>query len=479
MCACACPSWLGWAGWPPGRFLVRLTLSCGRSWCAYKFFCSAPPGLGCPVCGCCWVFLFFFAAVVSGVLCFPARAAFRLGVLWSSRLPPPCLPPPPFLAAPLSLAFRGFRPGVPWALALLVPSPGFPLRFFLSFFVSASLPPPPFSFFFFAVLLFFLGFLFFFLPLLPFFFCLGVPGSWCLGRFVCPGLWACAGVCCCARCAPAGAGVRLCCVVGCSLVVPVLCVLLPVVLRCCGVLPVFPGGAWCACVGPGPCSVLLAPVAVAWSSVVACGFVLSCSAVPRCPGVPPVVWCAAVCVVSCWWCDVVSFALAGAACCCLWLPPVLCWVWSPAVVFRWFVLSRVLLLGRMACCPAVCCGLLWCPAPLCCVLCSVVLCCRVAPCCGALLSVFLCWWCCVLSLCVRCCVALRVVLFGAGLVRAVVRASCCGVSLGVLWCGGAVLVCRGVLLCRAVCGMVLRRLVVPWCWAVLCVSLCCGCFFFL
>ena len=50
---------------------------------------------------------------------------------------------------------------------------------------------------------------------------------------------------------------------GCSLVVPVLCVLLPVVWRCRGVFCVSPGAVWRACVGLGACRVLLPPVAVA------------------------------------------------------------------------------------------------------------------------------------------------------------------------------------------------------------------------
>ena len=57
----------------------------------------------------------------------------------------------------------------------------------------------------------------------------------------------------------------------------------------------------------------------------------------------------------------------------------------PSVVFRWRALAWVVLPGRVARRPAVCFGSLWHSAPLCCVLCSVALCCRVAACCGALL----------------------------------------------------------------------------------------------
>ena len=63
-----------------------------------------------------------------------------------------------------------------------------------------------------------------------------------------------------------------------------------------------------------PSPLLLPPVAVAGSSVVAPCFVLSSDAVLCWSVVPPVVWCAAVCVVSCWWCPGASFALAGAVC---------------------------------------------------------------------------------------------------------------------------------------------------------------------
>ena len=96
---------------------------------------------------------------------------------------------------------------------------------------------------------------------------------------------------------------------------------------------------------------------------------------------------------------------------------------------------------------------------------------------------------CVLSLCVRCCVALCVVFFGAGLVCAVVDASCCGLSLCVgvsplAICGLVALPCCVawfvvVSCCALLCSVVLCRLVVPCCWAVLCVLLCCGCFFIL
>ena len=97
---------------------------------------------------------------------------------------------------------------------------------------------------------------------------------------------------------------------------------------------------------------------------------------------------------------------------------------------------------------------------------------------------------CVFSLCVRCCVTLRVVLFGAGAVCAVVGASCCALwclpgRSAVWWCCSG---CRGVLLCCALSCGDLRPVPCPavpccpavLCWlAVLCGCLRCWCLFFL
>ena len=141
---------------------------------------------------------------------------------------------------------------------------------------------------------------------------------------------------------------------------------------CCFALPLFPdsGCSWCS-----------------WPLLRLAGFLFPSSCVAVC------VVCAlragaAVCVVSCWCCPVASFALPGAVCRCLWLLGVRCWVWLPAVVCRWRALAPVVLPGHVARRPAACFSSLWRPAPLCCVLCFVALCCRVVPCCGALLSVF-------------------------------------------------------------------------------------------
>ena len=122
VCACARPSSPGQAGPPPGRVLLRLTFSFGR----FVFLlCSAPSGLGLPL-SCSFVCRFFCV-----VLFVRLRS-----LLLSLGSGPGCLGPwrsvfvssPPRLvfffrfgcAPPLSLGFSGFRPQVPWALALCV-----------------------------------------------------------------------------------------------------------------------------------------------------------------------------------------------------------------------------------------------------------------------------------------------------------------------------------------------------------------------
>ena len=103
----------------------RVGLS-GAFWCASPFIwpfllrsllVRPPPGWGCLVCGCFWVFFLFCclssspprcAPVVSCFACFPAPGALGLGVL---PPPPPlflffCFPPPRSLLSPPFLAFR-------------------------------------------------------------------------------------------------------------------------------------------------------------------------------------------------------------------------------------------------------------------------------------------------------------------------------------------------------------------------------------
>ena len=214
--------------------------------------------------------------------------------------------------------------------------------------------------------------------------------------------------------------------------------------------------AWCfPVVGMVCCGALL-------SCVVFCGAVLSRGAVLLCSAVvlrccwgllcPPVGCCAALCCAVGWLCCL----WCGGGVCALWccFPRAVRSLSSPLCALRCLVVLAV-----VPCFP---------------VSCAVALCCRVVLCCRALLS-----------FCGAVCV-------GFALLRPVVQRQCglrccwclvlwrvlvrCCVSLGVLRCGGAALVCRGVLLCCALSCGVLRPVpcpAVPCCPAVLC------CLFFL
>ena len=159
VCACARPSWPGRAGRPPGRVLVR------------SLFVRPPPGWGCPVCGCCWVFLFFFFPVAPPLS--PAFPVFRPGVPWAlASCGPPACPPPCLL-----FFLRPLVSGVPWfpargalGLGALWSSPLAPL--FVFFF--RPLPPPPFFFACGAPVFCLFPLFFFFFRRCLFFFCLGV-----------------------------------------------------------------------------------------------------------------------------------------------------------------------------------------------------------------------------------------------------------------------------------------------------------------
>ena len=204
------PSWPGWAGWPPGRVLLRLTFSCGRSRCSLSLLVPLQAWVALLV-----VFPAFFFSLVpppclrhSGFCVFLALVALDLGVLGS---------PAPFV-------FFSF---------LFFPHTFFPACFFCVFF------------FLFSVFL-----LPFFLSSLP---CPGVLGvrywgglSLAMGRV---------GVCYCGPGASAEAGVRLRSVARCALPVLPPFVLVPVVFRAPGgaalaafLFPVLPlvGAVWCA-----------------------------------------------------------------------------------------------------------------------------------------------------------------------------------------------------------------------------------------
>ena len=139
---CMCVLFLSGSGGPASRARFGAPhLSFGRSWCALCLF--GPLRSGLPRL---WLLLGFFfslpppccAPVVSCFACFPAPGALGLGVL--SPPPPPFLlffPLPPPLCAPLPLAFRVFRPRVPWASASCCPPPLRP-----PFFLFVFCPPP-------------------------------------------------------------------------------------------------------------------------------------------------------------------------------------------------------------------------------------------------------------------------------------------------------------------------------------------------
>ena len=259
------------------------------------------------------------------------------------------------------------------------------------------------------------------------------------------------GACCCWRLALWCAAV--CCVVSCG-------------VPWCGAGSVgpwwFAGGVFrcrCPClaawsalhvVGVVCCGALLSCVVFS-GAVLSRGAVLLCSAVVLrcCWGLlcPPVGCRAVLCCAVGWLCCF----LPGGGVCVLWcsFPRAVRSLSSPLCALRCLVVLAV-----VPCFP---------------VSCAVALCCRVVPCCRALLS-----------FCGAVCVCFA-------LLRPVVRRQCglrccwclvlwrvpvrCGVPLGVLRCGGAALVCRGVLLCCALSCGVLRPVpcpAVPCCPAVLC-----------
>ena len=576
---CACFAWPGRAGWPPGRVLVRLTLSFGR----FVFLlCLAPSGLGLPLslslllpflvgcfsrppaawlaprlclplgrwllfggCSpapphlCVWrfsslllvAFVFFFSPSSSSSV---RPRCLRLSLVSGPGCPGPrrlrclfCWPSASRLSVRLSL-FRAFRLAVGCSRVVAAPPPPLVSRGFRS--CRSVLC---------AVL------------------CCACPGAVLRRAAACCVARCCAVVCCVAlvwcRCllrralwrCPSPWGPVLCGAVFCG--VPPRCVLCAVCVLS------WRGGACCCsplclvlCVSRG--AVLCVPCALrsvrccaslCWCARVVlfvwCVLLLAPGAVVRCCVLCCFLWCAVVrCwvwwpVVVCWWRVSVSGSLSGRVVCFPVVGVVCCGALLSCVVFCGAVLSRgaVLLCSAVVLrccwgllCPAVgrravlCCAVgwlccfwpgggvcvLWCSfpravrslsSPLCAlrclvvlavvpcfpVSCAVALCCRVVLCCRALLS-----------FCGAVCVCFA-------LLRPVVRRPCglrccwclvlwrvpvrCGVSLGVLRCGGAALVCRGVLLCCALSCGVLRSVpcpAVPCCPAVLCwLAVLCGC----
>ena len=361
--------------------------------------------------------LFFFSCLAVGcflVLGAPPPPSFVSG--WFRRCR--SVPPPFFFlslrAPPLSLAFPGFRPRVPSPLALC----------FVCF-VGLPLLGSPWAFSIFCV----------------------SPGRWLLPGGCCPPFVShgfrrfrsvlCA-VCCAVLCVP-GCGAALRC---CALCRPVLC--------CC-VLCCFAALGWCPC---SLCRALLCSPSP-WGPVLC--IAVFCGVAPRC-----------VCFVVAWWCVLLFAALLCAVCVlgCFAvrsLSSPLCAVLCFAVLVRLRCAVRVV----RAVAGARCCGALPCVVLFPLVCCGAVLGlvargCLLVPCCGALLSGFLCWWCWFVSFPCVCGAVLRCVSCCSVLVESallsVPRAVACPC---VLWClpgRSAVWWCR---------------FGVSWCLAVLCVVLWC------
>ena len=513
----------------------------GAFWCASPFplaalsFCFAwpPPGWGCPSlfrCCCLSPLVVFLGLPQLGsrlvcVLCLAVGCSL---VVAPPPRPPLCLGFSSLLlvalvfffffffflrAPPLSPAFSGFRPRVPWASALA-------LFFLLAFRFSALRAPVPLSCF----------------PL----------GCWLLPRGccpppppLCPAVFVPAARCCVPCCAvrpPVRCGAAPRC---CALCRPVLCWR---VLCCARLVPLLVAPCPLALpVALGPCALrrcvlrcspaLCALCVLSWRGGACCAFpVLSvlCGAVLRCAGPLAlccscgacccwrlVLWCAAVCcAVSCGvpWCGAGSggpwlsaggvfrcrcpcLAAWSASLCLVWFAVVPCFPVSCSVV----LCCRVVLwcCALLSCCGAVgaCFALLW-AVVLCCVVllvgCAVFGPVVVSACCGALFlalcvpcllrsvrcGALLCWLWCPASLCrvlcrcavvwcsavVPCCRFAVLFVFalpscglscGACVVCAVVGASCCGVSLCVVvspwaFCGVVVLLWCVVVSCCAV-----------------------------
>ena len=322
-----------------------------------------------------------------------------------------------------------------------------------------------------------------------------VVARWCLLLFAALPCAVCVSGCCAVRslCSPFCAVLcfALCCSCG-------ACWCWRLVLWCsavcCAVLCGVPwggagsGGPWLSAGGVLRCR---CPCLAAWSAslwLVWFGGLLWCPAfLCRVLWCCAVAWCCAV-VLCCRVAVLLGLALpsCGLSCCAV----LCCWL---AVLFlvRWWCLRAVVLFSSRCAFPVFS---VLCAAVPCCAGCGALPPCVV--CCGAVLGVVLCCRA-LLSLCGAVCVRFA-------LLRPVVRRLCglrccwclvlwrvpvrCGVSLGVLRCGGAALVCRGVLLWYALSCGVLRSVPCPavpccpavLCWlAVLCGCLRCWCLFFL
>ena len=360
------------------------------------------------------------------------------GFVAAARCPPPSFP----VCAPVVLAFSGFRPRVRWALALCfvcfvgLPLLGSPCA--LSFFFGSPhcwllpggcCPPPP-------------------LPLgAPFFFIFALCAPVVSGflRFPAPGALG-PGAARCLLCWPTASRLSVCA----SFVPPVWLlaapwwVLPPPAPFCVSRFSSLPLGAVCrvlccaVCPGLRCCAALLrvvSPGVVLLCAVLFCCARLVSLLVVPCPLVLPVALgiCAlrrcvlrcspTLCVFCC--CVVVSAVLRRSVLCYV-CPGVLCCAFPVLSTLCGAVLRRAGALALCCSCGVCCCWrlVLWCAA-VCCAVFSGVLWCGAGSGGPWLFAGAVLWRLavrfhllvvvvCVFSLCVRCCVALRVVLFGSG-----------------------------------------------------------------
>ena len=245
-------------------------------------------------------------------------------------------------------------------------------------------------------------------------------------------------LCCAVLCIPGCSAALRCC----ALCRPVLCCCVP----CC-----FAALGWCRC---SSCLALWCSPSP-WGPLL-CGAVF-CGVPPRC-----------VCFVVAWWCVLLFAALLCAVCvlgCCAVrsLSSPLCAVLCFAVLMPLRCAVRVV----RAVAGARCCGALPCVVLFPLVCCGAVLRlvargCMLVPCCGALLSVLLCWWCWSVSFPFVCGAVLRC-------------ASCCSVPVeSALLSVPRAVACPCVLWCLPGRSAVWWcRSGVSWCLAVLCVVLWC------
>ena len=480
---------------PPSIFVSRgFCRSCLVPWCFFFLLIL-------PLC----------APVVSGFLWFPAPGALGVGAVRCLL----CWPSASRLSVRLSL-FRAFRLAVGCSLVVAAPPP----PFCLAVFVAAARCCVPCA-------------------VRPLVRCCAallrvVSSGVVLSCAVLRSLGAAA---CCA--VPSGAARRpgaLCSAALCFAVFPrAVCSVLCVFCRGAVVRGVFRRSALC-CVCPRVLSCAFPLLFALCGAVLRCAGALAlCCSCGACCCWLLVLWCAVVrCwvwwpVVVCWWRVSVSVSLSGRVVCFPVVGAVCCGALLSCVVFCGAVLSR----GAVLLCSAVvlrCCWGLLCPP----VGCRAVLCCAVGWLCCFLPGGGVCvLWCsfpravrslssplcalrclvvlavvpcfpvsCAVALCRRVVLCCRALLSFCGavcvcfaLLRPVVRRQCrlrccwclvlwrvpvrCGVSLGILRCGGAALVCRGVLLCCALSCGVLRPVpcpAVPCCLAVLCwLAVLCGC----